>query len=153
VADEVRTPGRRRVRDPAMTQRSGATGSSARGISQIRTVASVEDQVAGPRCGRPRRQGGWAAPRVRSANLSSGAGTASRPAAFRYGAGVHADSDDFGRASGYSVEEDEEGRFRWTAFGPAGTRQGSAQSRAEAEAAAEVAELELNDPSQAPPRG
>ena len=77
----------------------------------------------------------------------------SGPTAFRYGAGVHAESDDFGRASGYSVEEDEEGSFRWTAFGPAGTRQGRAQSRAEAEAAAEAAELELNDPSQAPPRG
>jgi hypothetical protein len=55
-------------------------------------------------------------------------------------------------ASGFSVEDDEEGCFRWTACGPAGTHSGTAESRADAEAAASAAELELNDPSQAPPR-
>jgi hypothetical protein len=48
-----------------------------------------------------------------------------------------------GRASGYSVEEDTEGTFRWSAFGPAGTLQGQADSRADAEAAAQNAEREL----------
>ena len=61
-------------------------------------------------------------------------------------------SDGVGAASGFSVEEDEEGRFRWTAYGRAGTRSGTAESRADAEAAASAAELELTDASQAPPR-
>jgi len=65
-------------------------------------------------------------------------------------AGEH--EDDLGAVSGFTVEENEDGRFRWTAFGPAGTREGTAESRADAEAAAQVAETELNDPSQAPPR-
>jgi hypothetical protein len=61
-----------------------------------------------------------------------------------------AESDDLGSASGFSVEEDEDGTFRWTAYGSAGTRSGTAGSRADAQAAASAAEVELNDPSQAP---
>jgi hypothetical protein len=49
-----------------------------------------------------------------------------------------------GRASGYAVEEDEQnGGFSWSAYGPNGTRQGHAESRADAEAAARGAEREL----------
>jgi hypothetical protein len=59
--------------------------------------------------------------------------------------------DDLGTASGFTVDEDDDGGFRWTAFGPAGTRQGTAASRAEAETAARVAEQELTDTSQQPP--
>jgi hypothetical protein len=61
-----------------------------------------------------------------------------------------AESDDLGSASGFSVEEDEVGAFRWTAYGPAGTRSGTAESRADAEAAAGAAERDLNDPSRMP---
>ena len=64
---------------------------------------------------------------------------------------VSRSSDDLGRASGLSVEHDQDGRFRWSAYGPAGNREGTARSRAEAQAAAEAAELQLTDPSQAPP--
>jgi len=71
----------------------------------------------------------------------------------RYGARVRSSSDDFGAASGFTVEEGDDGRFRWTAFGPAGTREGTAESRSEAEAAAQAAEQELAEPSRAPPRG
>jgi hypothetical protein len=48
-----------------------------------------------------------------------------------------------GYASGWSVDEDPEGGFRWTAFGPAGTVQGQAPTRAEAERAAMQAEQDL----------
>lgn len=72
---------------------------------------------------------------------------------MRYGARVPANEDDLGSASGFTVEQDDDGRFSWTAFGPAGTREGTADSRAAAEAAAQAAERELSDPSQAPPRG
>jgi hypothetical protein len=48
-----------------------------------------------------------------------------------------------GYASGWSVDEDPEGGFRWTAFGPAGTAQGAAPTRAEAERAAMRAEQDL----------
>jgi hypothetical protein len=71
---------------------------------------------------------------------------------LRYGARVPTDADDLGAASGFTVQEDDDGRFRWTAFGPAGTREGTADSRADAEAAAQAAETELNDPSRAPRR-
>ena len=54
-----------------------------------------------------------------------------------------------GRASGYSVEEDPDGGFRWSAFGPGGTRQGRAEARTEADAAAHGAEQELSRPQQA----
>jgi hypothetical protein len=70
----------------------------------------------------------------------------------RYGACVPANPNDLGAASGFNVEEYEDGSFRWTAFGPAGTREGTAESRADAEAAAQAAERELSDPSQAPRR-
>jgi hypothetical protein len=49
-------------------------------------------------------------------------------------------------ASGFSVDEDPEGGFRWSAFGPLGTRNGHADSRIEAEAAARQAEQELKRP-------
>jgi hypothetical protein len=48
-----------------------------------------------------------------------------------------------GHASGWSVDEDPEGGFRWTAFGPAGTVQGQAPTRAQAERAAMQAEQDL----------
>jgi len=48
-----------------------------------------------------------------------------------------------GHLSGWSVDEDPEGGFRWTAFGPAGTVQGQAPTRAEAERAAMQAEQDL----------
>jgi len=34
------------------------------------------------------------------------------------------EDSDAGRASGFSVEEDAEGGFRWSAFAPAGARNG-----------------------------
>jgi hypothetical protein len=37
--------------------------------------------------------------------------------------------NDLGTASGFTVDEDDDGAFRWTAFGLAGTRQGTAASR------------------------
>jgi hypothetical protein len=55
-----------------------------------------------------------------------------------------------GHASGHSVEEDDEDGFVWSAFGPAGTRQGNATTRAEAEAAAQAAERELRGPRPTP---
>jgi hypothetical protein len=51
--------------------------------------------------------------------------------------------DERGHASGHSVQEDEDGGFAWSAFGPAGTRQGHAETEAEAESAAHAAEEEL----------
>lgn len=51
-----------------------------------------------------------------------------------------------GLASGYSVEEDEDGGFRWSAFGPTGTLQGHAESRSDAEVAAQTAEVVLRRP-------
>ena len=71
---------------------------------------------------------------------------------MRYGAQVRANEDDRGAVSGFTVEETKDGRFRWTAFGPAGTHEGTADSRTDAEAAAQAAETELNDSSQAPSR-
>ena len=53
------------------------------------------------------------------------------------------------RASGYSVEDDTEGGFNWSAFGPAGTLSGHADSQAEGEAAARNAEQELCRPRRA----
>jgi hypothetical protein len=58
------------------------------------------------------------------------------------------DDQDPGRASGHSVEEDPDGGFRWSAFGQAGTRQGRADAREDAEAAAHSAEQELSRPTQ-----
>jgi hypothetical protein len=52
-----------------------------------------------------------------------------------------------GHASGWSVDEDPEGGFRWTAFGPGGTVQGEAPTRAEAERAAMQAEQDLLEES------
>jgi uncharacterized protein len=48
-----------------------------------------------------------------------------------------------GYSSGWTVEEDPEGSFRWAAHGPAGTLRGQAETRAEAERAAQEAEQEL----------
>ena len=42
-----------------------------------------------------------------------------------------------GSASGFSVEADPDGGVRWSAFGPAGALQGHADSRGDAEAAAQ----------------
>ncbi|MGB0092888.1 MAG: hypothetical protein WBP81_10200 [Solirubrobacteraceae bacterium] len=50
-------------------------------------------------------------------------------------------------ASGFSVEEDPSGGFRWSAFGPNGTREGHAESRADAETAARSSEQELSRPT------
>ncbi|MGI8430086.1 MAG: hypothetical protein ACR2OB_12480 [Solirubrobacteraceae bacterium] len=58
-----------------------------------------------------------------------------------------ADQHDPGHASGFSVEEDSEGGFRWSAFGPAGARHGHADARADAEATASAAEQELIRPT------
>jgi hypothetical protein len=60
-----------------------------------------------------------------------------------------ADDSRPGRASGYSIEDDADGGFNWSAFGSAGTRQGHAESRSDAEAAARVAEHELSRPERA----
>jgi hypothetical protein len=60
--------------------------------------------------------------------------------------------NELGTASGFTVDEDDDGGFRWTAFGPAGTRQGTATSKEEAEAAARAAERELIDPAEGPLR-
>ena len=48
-----------------------------------------------------------------------------------------------GYSSGWTVEEDADGSFRWAAFGPAGTLRGQAKTRAEAEKVAQEAEQEL----------
>jgi hypothetical protein len=53
------------------------------------------------------------------------------------------DHERVGHLSGWSVDEDPGGGFRWTAFGPAGTVQGEAPTRAEAERVAMQAEQEL----------
>jgi hypothetical protein len=45
-----------------------------------------------------------------------------------------------GYGSGWTVEEDPKGSFRWTAHGPRGTLRGQAATRAEAEQAAQQAE-------------
>jgi hypothetical protein len=58
---------------------------------------------------------------------------------------VDPNDEQTGYASGWSVDEDPEGGFRWTAFGPAGTRQGQAPTRAEAERAAMQAEQDLEE--------
>jgi hypothetical protein len=56
---------------------------------------------------------------------------------------VDPSNDQTGHLSGWSVDEDPEGGFRWTAFGPAGSVQGRAPTRAGAERAAMQAEQEL----------
>jgi hypothetical protein len=56
------------------------------------------------------------------------------------------DESDLGRVSGHSVDEDPEGGFAWTAFGPGGTSEGWAESRVAAEEAARQSELELSQP-------
>jgi uncharacterized protein len=56
---------------------------------------------------------------------------------------VTGNEERIGYGSGWTVEEDPEGSFRWAAYGPAGTRQGRAGTRAEAERAAQEAEQEL----------
>jgi hypothetical protein len=55
-----------------------------------------------------------------------------------------------GHGSGWAVEDDPEGGFRWTAYGPAGSRQGQAPTRAEAERLAQAAEQELTVPEGRP---
>jgi hypothetical protein len=60
---------------------------------------------------------------------------------------VDRENEQTGHLSGWSVDEDPEGGFRWTAFGPAGTIQGQAPTRAEAERAAMQAEQELLEES------
>jgi hypothetical protein len=55
-------------------------------------------------------------------------------------------SDTTGGASGYSVEEDPEDGFIWSAYGPGGTREGRTETHAEAESAARAAEVELKHP-------
>jgi hypothetical protein len=56
---------------------------------------------------------------------------------------VDPENEQTGYVSGWSVDDDPEGGFRWTAFGPAGTLQGQAPTRAAAERAAMRAEQEL----------
>jgi predicted RNase H-like HicB family nuclease len=51
--------------------------------------------------------------------------------------------DVVGRTSGWTVDEDPEGGFRWSADGPTGTLQGHAETRDEAEQAAREAEQRL----------
>jgi hypothetical protein len=53
------------------------------------------------------------------------------------------DYQPIGYSSGWSIEEDPQGRFRWAAHGPAGVLRGQANTRAEAEQAAQQAEQEL----------
>jgi hypothetical protein len=48
-----------------------------------------------------------------------------------------------GHTTGWSVDEDPEGGFRWSADGPTGTLSGHAPTREEAEAAARAAEQRL----------
>ena len=48
-----------------------------------------------------------------------------------------------GYSSGWSVEEDQDGGFRWSAHGPLGVLRGQAATRAEAEGAAQEAERQL----------
>jgi hypothetical protein len=59
---------------------------------------------------------------------------------------MSSDETNTGHASGYTVEEDPEEGFVWSAFGPAGHREGNAETKAEAEAAAQAAERELRGP-------
>jgi hypothetical protein len=53
---------------------------------------------------------------------------------------------DPGKNSGFSVQEAPGGGYRWSAFGPSGTREGKAETRADAEAVAREAEQQLNGP-------
>jgi uncharacterized protein len=55
-----------------------------------------------------------------------------------------------GYSSGWTVDEDPDGGFRWAAYGPAGARRGEATTRAEAERAAQEAERELSGEPGAP---
>lgn len=50
---------------------------------------------------------------------------------------------DIGRSSGWSVDEDPDGAFRWSAYGPTRRLTGSAATRDEAETAARAAEQRL----------
>jgi hypothetical protein len=52
-----------------------------------------------------------------------------------------------GHASGWTVDEDPEGGFRWAAHAPAGTSEGHASTREEAERAAQKAEQDLLEAS------
>jgi hypothetical protein len=54
-----------------------------------------------------------------------------------------AEEEKVGHASGWSVDEDRDGGFRWAAYGPVGTAQGHAATREEAERAAMRAEQDL----------
>ena len=63
---------------------------------------------------------------------------------------MSSDDPDIGHASGHSVEEDPDDGFVWSAFGPAGHREGTAETRAEAEAAAQAAERDLRGPRPTP---
>jgi GrpB-like predicted nucleotidyltransferase (UPF0157 family) len=56
---------------------------------------------------------------------------------------VSTEQERIGHASGWTVDEDPRGGFRWTAHGPAGTAQGNATTRMEAERAAQQAEQAL----------
>jgi GrpB-like predicted nucleotidyltransferase (UPF0157 family) len=56
---------------------------------------------------------------------------------------VSRNEERIGHGSGWSVEEDPEGGFRWAAHGPAGSLRGQAATRGEAERAAQEAEREL----------
>jgi hypothetical protein len=51
---------------------------------------------------------------------------------------------DPGHNSGFSVQEAAGAGYRWSAFGPSGTREGKAETRTDAEAAAREAEQQLN---------
>ncbi len=64
------------------------------------------------------------------------------------------EDDRIGHASGWTVDEDPQGGFRWTAYGPAGTTHGQAPTRAEAERAASQAEEDLvREPARRPRDG
>jgi hypothetical protein len=60
--------------------------------------------------------------------------------------GAVPDEPELGHSSGFAVEEDPSGGYVWSAFGPAGTRQGHAESQSQAEAAAREAQRELDRP-------
>jgi hypothetical protein len=62
------------------------------------------------------------------------------------------EDDGIGHASGWSVDEDPEGGFRWTAYAPAGTAQGREPTHEDAERAAAQAEQDLVRESGREPR-
>jgi hypothetical protein len=55
-----------------------------------------------------------------------------------------------GSASGFAVEEDPQGGFRWSAYGPLGSRVGREPTREEAESSARAAERELSESLRSP---